>query len=100
MADTTRNLSCRVPVDVAKRIEKLAEELDLTMSKVIGISLNAGLDQVELLKSSVLIRAALKVAEHLDSSKAVRDELKMVNEVLDKGQAEKAPLFRKELGLE
>jgi len=43
---TTRNLSCRVPRDVAARVEKMAEELNCSMSKVMGVALNAGMDQL------------------------------------------------------
>jgi len=46
----------------------------------------------------VLIRAAMKLAEHLEPSKAVRDELKEVNQILSKKQADKSPNLYKELG--
>jgi len=48
----------------------------------------------------VLIRAAMKLAEHLEPSKAVRDELKEVNQILTKKQSDKRPKLFKELGLE
>ena len=95
---TTRNLSCRVPRDVAARLEKLAGELDCSMSKIMGVALNAGMDQLDSVKDSVLIRAAMKLAEHLEPSKAVRDELKEVNRILSKKQSDKSPNLYKELG--
>ena len=97
---TTRNLSCRVPRDVAARLEKLAGELDCSMSKIMGVALNAGMDQLDEVKDSVLIRAAMKLAEHLEPSAAVREELKDVNRLLSKNQADKLPKLFKELGLE
>lgn len=100
MDHTTKNLSCRVPIDVAKRLEKLSVELDVSMSKIMGISLNAGMDQVEGVKNSVLWRAALKLAEHLEPSAAVREELREINQALNDKQSDKLPKLFRELGRE
>ena len=97
---TSKNYACRLPIDVGENLEQLADDYGVTMSKMMGATIIAGMERMEGVKNSILMRSALRLAEHLGPSEALRSEIKDINQALAKSQADKSPKLFKELGLE
>lgn len=99
MADQP-NIAVRVSPNIKKRLLELMKVYGCSMSEIHRAALLAGIENLEKVKSSVLMRAAIKLESHLEPSAATRDELRKLSKALDKAQAEKIPLFDQDLALE